>query len=87
MSHLGTIRPKRSELAEALGTAEGAMTKSLASVWCDRPATEALPYLIRHGVGGAPVVEGDRVVRVVTTSDLASRHGDRCLCPIERETW
>jgi CBS domain-containing protein len=80
MSQLGTIRPERSKLAEALGTVEGAMTKSVVSVSRDMPATEALPYLIRHGVGGAPVVEGDRVVGVVTTSDLAAPH------PYARET-
>jgi CBS domain-containing protein len=80
MSHLGTIRPDRSKLAEALGTVEGAMTKSVVSVSLDMPASEALPYLIRHGVGGAPVVEADRVVGVVTTSDLAAPH------PYARET-
>jgi CBS domain-containing protein len=80
MSHLGTIRPERAELAEALGTVEDAMTKSVASVSRDMPASEALAYLIRHGVGGAPVVEGDRVVGVVTTSDLAAPH------PYARET-
>lgn len=80
MSHLGTIRPERSDLAEALGTVEGAMTKSVVSVSRDMPAGEALAYLIRHGVGGAPVVEGDRVLGVVTTSDLAAPH------PYARET-
>jgi CBS domain-containing protein len=80
MSHPGTIRPERSELAEALGTVDGAMTKSVVSVPRDMPASEALAYLIRHGVGGAPVVEGDRVVGVVTTSDLAAPH------PYARET-
>jgi CBS domain-containing protein len=80
MSHLGTNRPERSKLAEALGTVEGAMTKSVVSVSRDMPASEALSYLIRHGVGGAPVVEGARVVGVVTTSDLAAPH------PYARET-
>src|SRR4029453_6945888 len=80
MSHLGTIRPERSEFAAALGTVEGAMTKSVASVSRNMPASEALAYLIRHGVGGAPVVEGDRVVGVVPPSDLAAPH------PYARET-
>lgn len=80
MSHRGTIRPERSDLAEALGTVEGAMTKSVVSVSRDMPASEALAYLTRHGVGGAPVVEGDRVVGVVTTSDLSAPH------PYARET-
>lgn len=80
MSHLGTIRAARSELADALGTVEGAMTKSVVSVTRDMPASEALAYLFRHGVGGAPVVEEGRVVGVVTTTDLAAPH------PYARET-
>lgn len=75
-----TIRPVRSELAEALGTVESAMTKSVVSVSRDMPASEALAYLVRHGVGGAPVVVEDRVVGVVTISDLAAPH------PYARET-
>lgn len=70
----------RSELAEALGTVEGAMTKSVMTVSRDTPAGEALAYLFRRGVGGAPVVEEDRLVGVVTTSDLAAPH------PYARET-
>lgn len=50
------------------------MTKSVVSVSRAMPATEALGYLVRHGVGGAPVVEKDRVVGVVTISDLAAPH-------------
>jgi hypothetical protein len=46
MSHLGTIRPERSELAETLGKVECAMTKSVAPVWRDMPAGEALANLI-----------------------------------------
>ena len=75
-----TIRSVRYELVEALGTVEGAMTKSVVSVSREMPASEALAYLLRHGVGGAPVVEEDRVVGVVTTSDLAAPH------PYARET-
>jgi CBS domain-containing protein len=80
MSHPETIRPERSDLAEALGTVEGAMTKSVVSVSREMSASEALAYLIRHGVGGAPVVESECVVGVVTTSDLAAPH------PYARET-
>ena len=75
-----TIRPIRSGLAEALGTVEDAMTRSLVSVSREMPVHEALAYLVRHGVGGAPVVEDDRVVGIVTTSDLAAPH------PFARET-
>jgi CBS domain-containing protein len=75
-----TIRRKRSGFEDVLGTVEGAMTKSVVSVSRDMPASEALAYLYRHGVGGAPVVEHDRVVGVVTISDLAAPH------PFARET-
>jgi CBS domain-containing protein len=75
-----TIEPIRSQLADTLGTVEGAMTKSVVSVPREMSAGEALAYLIRHGVGGAPVVEETRVVGVITTSDLAAPH------PYARET-
>jgi CBS domain-containing protein len=75
-----TMNLERSGLADALGSVEGAMTKSVVSVSRDMPASEALAYLVRHGVGGAPVVEEGRVVGVVTTSDLAAPH------PYARET-
>ena len=74
------IRPMRSELATVLGLVEDAMTKSVVSVSRDMPASEAMAYLGRHGVGGAPVTEEDRVVGVVTTSDLRAPH------PYARET-
>jgi CBS domain-containing protein len=75
-----TMNLERSGLADTLGSVEGAMTKSVVSVSRDMPASEALAYLVRHGVGGAPVVEEGRVVGVVTTSDLAAPH------PYARET-
>jgi CBS domain-containing protein len=75
-----TINLERSGLADTLGSVEGAMTKSVVSVSRDMPASEALAYLVRHGVGGAPVVEEGRVVGVVTISDLAAPH------PYARET-
>lgn len=75
-----TVRPVRSELAEALGTVADAMTKSVVSVSRDMSVTEALAHLVRHGVSGGPVVEKDRVVGVVTISDLTAPH------PYARET-
>jgi CBS domain-containing protein len=69
-----TINLERSGFADILGSVEAAMTKSVVSVSRDMPATEALAYLVRHGVGGAPVVEQGRVVGVVTTTDLAAPH-------------
>ena len=56
------------------------MTRSVVSVPRDMPAAEALAYLLRHGVGGAPVVADGYVVGVITTSDLDAPH------PYARET-
>jgi CBS domain-containing protein len=75
-----TTRPVRSELVEVLGTVGGAMTKSIVFVSREMPASEALAYLARHGIGGAPVLEEGRVVGIVTTTDLAAPH------PYARET-
>jgi CBS domain-containing protein len=75
-----TINLERSGLADTLGSVEAAMTKSVVSVSRDMPVSEALAYMVRHGVGGAPVVEEGRVVGVVTTTDLTAPH------PYARET-
>lgn len=77
----GTIaRPAWLGLGSALGSVEEAMTRSVVSVPRDMAAGEALTYLLRHGVGGAPVVEEEHVVGVITTSDLDAPH------PYARET-
>lgn len=80
MIHRTTIRLERSELADALGTVYDAMTRTVISVPPGMPASEALAHLYRSGVGGAPVVEHERVQGVVTTSDLAAPR------PYARET-
>jgi hypothetical protein len=56
------------------------MTKTVISVPPDMSASDALAYLYRQGVGGAPVVERERVEGVVTISDLAAPR------PYARET-
>jgi CBS domain-containing protein len=80
MAATGAPSAVRSELAEVLGTVEEAMTRSVVSVSRDMPASEAVTYLYRRGVGGAPVVEEGRVVGVVTIADLTAPH------PYARET-
>jgi CBS domain-containing protein len=69
-----------SPCVDELGTVEAAMTRTVVSVPSDMSAIEALAYLYRHGVGGAPVVDHDRVEGVVTISDLAAPR------PYARET-
>jgi len=61
-------------LADLLGSVEGAMTKTVVSVSSAMPASDALAFLYRNGVGGAPVVEHERVVGVITISELQSPH-------------
>jgi CBS domain-containing protein len=64
----------RSPCVDELGTVGAAMTKTVISVPPDMSASDALAYLYRQGVGGAPVVERERVEGVVTISDLAAPH-------------
>ena len=64
----------RGLLADLLGSVEGAMTKTVVSVSSAMPASDALAFLYRNGVGGAPVVEHERVVGVITISELQSPH-------------
>lgn len=73
-------QPVWSEPTHILGTVEQAMTRSVVSVSRDMSVSEALTFLYRNGVGGAPVLEKERVVGVVTISDLAAPH------PYARET-
>jgi CBS domain-containing protein len=61
-------------LVDLLGSVEGAMTKTVVSVTSAMPASDALAFLCRNGVGGAPVVEHERVVGVITISDLQGPH-------------
>jgi CBS domain-containing protein len=79
MDQQATIRP-RSDCVDDLGTVAGAMNKTVITVPSDMAASEALAYLYRHGVGGAPVVDDECVEGVVTTSDLAAPR------PYARET-
>ncbi len=57
-------------LEELLGTVKDAMTVKVVMVPADLPAEVALRRLERTWVSGAPVVEGGRVVGVVTLRDL-----------------
>ncbi len=41
----------------------------------DRPAIEALLLMARHRVHHVPVMDGERVVGMVTSTDLTERHG------------
>ncbi|HXF72561.1 MAG TPA: CBS domain-containing protein [Actinomycetota bacterium] len=66
-------RPHAGEPAPGLGTVADVMTRDLLVLAPDVSAAEAARELERAGVSGAPVVEGGRVVGVVTLRDLVSR--------------
>jgi CBS domain-containing protein len=65
---------------DELGTVEAAMTRTVISVPPDMSASDAMVYLYRRGVGGAPVVDHEQVEGVVTISDLVAPR------PYARET-
>lgn len=72
MTQQATIASNRSWLVRALGPVADAMTRTVITVPPDMDVSQALAYLFRSGVGGAPVVAHGRVVAVVTISDLAA---------------
>jgi len=59
------------------------MTRDLVTVTLDMPIIEVARQLLEHRIGGVPVVEDERVVGVITESDLfrlivASYQLERC---------
>jgi CBS domain-containing protein len=53
------------------------MTRPVITVGPDEPIIAVAQLLLRHRIGGVPVVEGDRVVGVITESDLFRRMVER----------
>ena len=49
---------------------EEIMTRDPVTVTPDTPIIDVARLLLEHRIGGVPVVEGDRVVGIVTESDL-----------------
>lgn len=70
----GTRKVGPPDLVAALGTVADAMTVNVVTVPAALSVADAHTFLDRHGINGAPAVDGDRVVGVVTLSDLL---GDR----------
>src|SRR5262245_26474237 len=46
------------------------MSKTVLRVGPDRPAREAARIMLEHKIGALPVVDGDRVVGIVTETDI-----------------
>ncbi len=53
------------------------MTRSVITVGPDEPVIAVAQLLLRHRIGGVPVVEEGRVVGVITESDLFRRMVER----------
>lgn len=51
-------------------TVSGSMTENPVTVGPDAPVVEAARLMERHKISGVPVVEGGRLVGIVTVSDL-----------------
>jgi CBS-domain-containing membrane protein len=65
-----TDQPADDGLDESLGTVGESMTLAVVTLRPDMRTPDAVAMLRNHGVGGAPVVEADRLVGIVTVSDL-----------------
>jgi CBS domain-containing protein len=55
----------------ALLTAEDVMRPELQTIGAEEDAARAAGLMLRHGISGLPVVEGERLVGVLTKTDLA----------------
>jgi acetoin utilization protein AcuB len=51
-------------------TVRSVMTASVLMVEPDRPLGEAARLMVDHKIGGLPVVDGDRLVGIITESDF-----------------
>jgi len=65
----------RREVESRLGTVGAAMTANVLTFESDLRASDAAMQLAAAGVAGAPVLEGGRVVGVVSLRDLLGREG------------
>ncbi|MCS7251833.1 MAG: CBS domain-containing protein [Thermoflexus sp.] len=51
-------------------TVDKIMTRKVITVTPDTPIVEAARLMLEHKIGGLPVVENDRVVGIITESDI-----------------
>jgi CBS domain-containing protein len=65
----------RRNAEEAFGTAGAAMTVNVLTFEPEMRASDAALRLGTEGVAGAPVLEGERVVGIITLRDLLEREG------------
>jgi CBS domain-containing protein len=65
----------RRQTEQAFGTVGAAMTAGVITFEPDTRASDAALRLGSEGVAGAPVIDGDRVVGVISLRDLLEREG------------
>ncbi len=51
-------------------TVQRAMTQRVITISPDRPVVEAVLLMLEHKIGALPVTEGERVVGIITETDL-----------------
>ncbi len=51
-------------------TVASVMTKTVITVGPDRDAAEAARLMLEHRIGGLPVVDGERVIGILTETDI-----------------
>ena len=65
-----TVNPYAPEAAESWLTVDEVMTPNPITITPETPIWHAAEIMIERKIGGLPVVEGSRVVGMVTTSDI-----------------
>jgi CBS domain-containing protein len=67
-------RPRRRYVKYvALLTAEDVMKPELLTVGADEDAARAAELMLSHGISGLPVVKGEKLVGIVTKTDLTKK--------------
>jgi CBS domain-containing protein len=54
-------------------TAADIMTRTVHTITAAAPLRECMALMVREGISGLPVCEGDRVVGIITTGDVIKR--------------
>ncbi|MBI5627435.1 MAG: CBS domain-containing protein, partial [Candidatus Rokubacteria bacterium] len=51
-------------------TVEQVMTRSVITIGADRRTQEAVRLMLEHKIGALPVMDGDRVIGILTETDI-----------------
>jgi CBS domain-containing protein len=69
-STLADVSPGERQELKRLIRVEEVMSRAVVSIERDAPAQLAADLLARHGFGGLPVIDGERVVGLITQRDF-----------------